>query len=163
MLIGKILGAHGIQGNAKMVSYAASLEIFDNGSTVALHFPDGRREARVVNWVKPHGRAALISFDGADSRESAEALTGCELYIERSRLPRLEEGEFYWFELIGLDVFAVDGAYIGRLDAVMPTGSNDVYVVTHRGREILVPALEKVVVAVDLEKNRMQVDLPEGL
>jgi len=79
----------------------------------------------------------------------------------------LEAGTYYWSDLIGLSVFSKDEDYIGRLTAILPTGSNDVYVVANvvqgHKKEVLIPALESVVVDIDLEKRVMHVDLPEGL
>jgi 16S rRNA processing protein RimM len=87
--------------------------------------------------------------------------------IAKSQLPELEAGTYYWSDLIGLSVFSKDDVYIGCLTAILPTGSNDVYVVENTGpggrHEILIPALQSVVLDIDLEKRVMHVDLPEGL
>ena len=161
--IGKIVGAHGIKGNIKIISFAESLEIFEKGCYIALRGPDGSQKDSAVNWIKPHGRKALLSLKGISSRNQVEELMGWELYIEKDRLPKLEPGIYYWSELIGIDVVTTDGGYIGKIDSIIQTGSNDVYVVKHQEHETLIPALEKVVIAIDLDKKEMQVDLPEGL
>ena len=163
MLIGKIVGLHGTKGNCKIRSYAESLSVFQSDSVVFVATSDGRQKPFVINWLKPHAKAALISLKGVDTRAQAEALIGCELFIEKSRLPDPEEGTYYWFDLIGLDVFDVDQKYLGRLESIIQTGSNDVYVVKENDREILIPALESVVQNIDLKNRRMQVDLPAGL
>ena len=163
VLIGKIVGAHGIKGNIKIISFAESLEIFEKGCSIALRSPDGSRKKSTINWIKPHGRTALLSLEGITNRDHVEALIGWELYIDKDRLPQLEPGVYYWAELIGLDVVTIDGDYIGKIDSIIQTGSNDVYVVKHQKQETLIPALEKVVIAIDLVKKEMQVDLPEGL
>ena len=163
MLIGQISGVHGIKGNFKLRSYAESLSVFQPDSVVVVVTSDGRQKPYEINWVKPHAKAALISFKGVDTRDQAEALIGCQLFIEKSRLPEPEEGSYYWFDLIGLDVFDVDQKYLGRLESIFETGSNDVYVVKEGDEEILIPALESVVQKIDLKNRRMQVDLPEGL
>lgn len=163
MLIGKIVGVHGIKGNCKIRSYAESLSVFQSDSVVIVATSDGRQKPYEINWVKPHAKAALISFKGVDTRDQAEAFIGCELFIEKNRLPDPEEGSYYWFDLIGLDVFDDDQKYLGRLESIIQTGSNDVYVVKEDDTEILVPALESVVQKIDLKNRRMQVDLPEGL
>ena len=163
VLIGKIVGAHGTHGNLKIVSFAESLEIFEAGSAAVLVDARGRRNSFVINWVKPHGRTALVSLEGIGSRDMAETLIGCEMHIHKARLPELEPGTYYWMELIGLDVVTTAGDYVGKIDSIIQTGSNDVYVVRDQQQEVLVPALEKVVVSVDLDKRQMRVDLPEGL
>ncbi len=161
--MGQIVGVHGIKGNCKIRSYAESLSVFQSDSVVIVTTSDGRQKPYEINWAKPHAKAALISFKGVDTRDQAEALIGCELFIEKSRLPDPEEGSYYWFDLIGLDVFDDDQKYLGRLESIIQTGSNDVYVVKEDGTEILIPALESVVQKIDLKNRRMQVDLPEGL
>lgn len=163
VLIGKVVGAHGIRGNIKIVSFAETLEIFETGAAILLRDPAGLLKQYKIGWIKAHGRGTLMSLDGIKSREDVEALIGCELFIEKEALPPLEPGVFYWMELIGLDVVTTEGTYLGKIDSIMQTGSNDVYVVKHHEHETLIPALEDVVIAVDLEKKEMQVELPEGL
>ena len=163
MLIGQIVGVHGIKGNCKIRSYAESLSVFQSDSVVIVATSDGRQRPYEINWVKPHAKAALVSLKGVDTRNQAEALIGCELFIEKNRLPDPEEGSYYWFDLIGLDVFENDQKYLGRLESIIQTGSNDVYVVKKDNTEVLIPALESVVQKIDLKNRRMQVDLPEGL
>ena len=163
MLIGQIVGVHGIKGNCKFRSYAESLSVFQSDGVVLVATSDGRQKPYEINWVKPHAKTALISFNGVDTRDQAEALIGCELFIEKSRLPDPEDGSYYWFDLIGLEVFDIDQKYLGRLESIIETGSNDVYVVIEGDTEILIPALESVVQNIDLKNGRMQVDLPEGL
>ena len=116
-----------------------------------------------IRDFQAHRNTYRIAFEGIDDRESAYALMDADLYIERSELPDLEEGAWYRRDLIGLDVFGVDGAYIGRIESIFGTGSNDVLVVEKEGAETLVPAIKSVVVDVDLAAGRMTVDLPEGL
>jgi len=163
VLIGKIVGVHGIKGNIKIVSFAESLALFEEGSAILLCSPDGLQQERTINWVKPHGRGALLSLEGVTSRDLVTELIGCELYVGRDRLPELEPGVYYWLDLIGLAVVTAEGNYLGKIESIIQTGSNDVYVVRHHEQETLVPALNNVVVAIDLDKKEMRVDLPEGL
>jgi len=90
-------------------------------------------------------------------------LIGAELFIPQTELPELDEDTYYWFELIGIEVYTTRGDYLGRITSIFPTGSNDVYVVKDNKQEMLIPALESVVLDIDLDLKRMQVDLPEGL
>ncbi len=153
MLIGQIVGVHGIKGNCKFRSYAESLSVFQSDGVVLVATSDGRQKHYEINWVKPHAKTALISLKGVDTRDQAEALIGCELFIEKSRLPDPEEGSYYWFDLIGLEVFDIDQKYLGRLESIIETGSTDVYVVKEGDMEILIPALESVVQNIDLKKK----------
>ena len=165
--IGKIIGAHGIKGNLKIHSYAESLSPFEAGTRICVKNARGWKKNYHVKWVKPHSKGILLAFRGVDDRTLAETLIGSELFIDRGTLPELEAGTYYWSDLIGLSVFSKEEDYIGRIKAVLPTGSNDVYVVENVGNdhkeEVLIPALQSVVLDVDLEKQVMIVDLPEGL
>ena len=161
--IGKIVGAHGVRGIVKVYSYAESPSVFDPDSPIFFAHPEGWEKTYEIRWVKPHKRVLLLSLKGVDSREAANALAGGEFLIERAALPELEEDTYYWSDLVGLSVFTTDETYLGQVTAIIPTGSNDVYVVKEKTRETLIPALESVVTHVDLEKRIMLVDLPEGL
>jgi 16S rRNA processing protein RimM len=83
--------------------------------------------------------------------------------IEKAKLPALEAGVYYWNDLIGLKVFTTEDQYLGRLESIIETGANDVYVVKGDAREILIPALKSVVHTIDIDAKIMRVELPDGL
>lgn len=162
-LMGEIVGVHGLRGALKIRSYADSPMLFEAGLKFYLESPEGHVQSRSVDWAKPHGKGVLMTIAGVADRETAMTLVGSRLLLDRSLLPDLEEGTYYWFELIGLSVYTAQGRYLGKLETIMPTGSNDVYVVRDGEAEILVPALTSVVQVIDTDQRRMEVDLPEGL
>jgi 16S rRNA processing protein RimM len=165
--VGKIVGTHGVKGNLKVHSYAESVSVFKPDSLIlAVHA--GKIEKHfAIKWAKPHGKSILLSFKGIEDREKAKTLIGAKLFIERAALPELEEGVYYWVDIIGLSVFTTDNQYIGHVESVMPTGSNDVYIVKNNTKEdsteVMIPAIESVVLEIDFENKTMRVALPEGL
>ena len=163
MLIGKIVGAHGLEGTNKIQSYAESLEIFKSGGTLLVRSPEGSENRYEIDWIKSHSRGALLTLKGVTDRDQAKSLIGSELYIAKAELPELEAGTYYWFDLIGVNVYTSDDRYLGRLDSIIETGANDVYVVKDGDKEILVPAIESVVQSIDIESKIMRVELPDGL
>jgi 16S rRNA processing protein RimM len=163
VLIGEIVGVHGIKGANKLRSYAQSLSLFKPGGAIAVRHRGGQEEDLEIKWVKAHTGNALISFEGITGRGQAESLTGAELFVSKDQLPELEKDSYFWFDLIGMAVFTTKDEYLGRLESIIETGSNDVYVVQDGKKEVLIPALESVVIDVDIEAKRMQVELPEGL
>ena len=163
VLIGKIVGTHGVKGTCKIRSYAESLTVFEPGEALLVRRPDGSENSYEIISVKPHSRGALLTLKNIVNREQAKALAGTELYIDRAKLPELDDGTYYWFDLIGLNVYTTEDRYIGCLESIIETGANDVYVVKKDDREILIPALKSVVRAIDTEKKIMQVELPDGL
>ena len=163
MLIGKIVGVHGLKGTNKFKSYAESLSVFYPGQSVLIRDNRNRETSVELDWIKSHTGTPLISFKGVTDRDRAEAFIGAELFIPETELPELDEDTYYWFELIGIEVYNTQEDYLGRITSIFPTGSNDVYVVKNKTKEMLIPALESVVIDIDLELKRMRVDLPEGL
>ena len=163
MLIGKIIGIHGIKGTNKLCSYAESLSVFSPGRSILVRDLRGREAIYEIHWVKPHTGTPLVSFKEITNRDQAKTLIGAELLIPQSELPDLDENTYYWYDLIGIEVVTMTGEFLGRIESIIETGSNDVYVVKSNEKEVLIPALESVVLEIDLEHKRMQVDLPEGL
>lgn len=163
VLIGEIVGIHGIKGTNKLRSYAESLSVFEPGKSILLRDRHGQEARYEISWVKPHTRTPLLSFKGVMNRDQAETLVGSELFIPETDLPQLDENTYYWHDLIGIAVYTDAEEFLGRLESIIETGSNDVYVVKKDKKEILIPALESVVLEIDLENKRMHVDLPEGL
>ncbi|MBU4185468.1 MAG: ribosome maturation factor RimM [Proteobacteria bacterium] len=163
LLIAKIVGTHGIEGTFRVYSYAESLSVFKPDSSILIRDTRGYEEIHVVNWAKPHKQIILLSLKGITNISQAEPLIGSELFISESDLPKLEDETYYWFNIIGLSVFTIDDKYIGRIESIIPTGSNDVFVVKDGDKEILIPGLESVVLSIDLNKKIMRVDLPDGL
>lgn len=160
-------GAHGIRGGLKIHSYAESIELYRIGEGIMLTLPGGAVCTMTVEWVKRHGRGLLMGLESVDDRNQAESLTGSSLFVDKSRLPALEADTYYWSELEGLDVFDAAGSLLGRLDRVIPTPGNDVYVIKGKdgdgSREILIPAVGDVILSIDIERKTMVVDPPEGL
>ena len=165
--VGKIVGTHALKGALRVYCDAEPESVFVVGRQVLLKATDGTWRQAVIKWSRPHKRVWLVCLDGIDHIDKAEPLVGCEIFIDRVYLPPLEEGTYYWQDLMGLSVTTVEGELLGRIDGIIPTGANDVYVIAsgqgRKRREILIPAIESVVRVVDLDSRTMQVALPEGL
>ena len=113
-----------------------------------------------TSWQK--GKA-IIKLEGIDSVEQAEELRGKTLEIHRRQLETLPEGQYYHFQLIGLEVWTTEGKRLGKVIRVLSAPSNDNYVVSGEKGEILIPAIEDVVKSVDLESGRITIEAIEGL
>lgn len=163
LLIGKIIGPHGIRGNLKVMTYSESHNLFARNRKLLRRQAGGSENHLTVLWAKPHQRGILMAVREITDREGAEAAVGAELYINRNDLPETEAGTYYWADLMTVAVYTVNGDFLGRIEEIFPTGSNDVYVTRNGDRETLIPALQSVIVDVDLEARMMTVDLPEGL
>ena len=161
--IGKITGVHGLDGNVKVFSHSGFSSTYTPERRLIVKKDDeDRANNYIIDWARPYKKGILLKFKGLD-RSAAEAIVGAGLYIERSALPDLEADTYYWFELIGLDVYSPAQEHIGVVTSIIPTGSNDVYVVRKGAEEILIPAIASVIQDIDPEKGTMIVCLPEGL
>lgn len=163
ILIGKIVGAHSLKGAFKVRSYVESLSVYKPGRLIRVSNTKGQTETYTIKWAKPHTGNILLFFEEITNRTIAETLIGSELFIDKSILPELNNGSYYWSDIIGLSVYSIDGNYMGRVESIISTGSNDVYVVKNGDKEILVPGIESVVLEINLKQKMMRVDLPEGL
>ena len=167
--IGKVARAHGVRGALKLLPYGETLGEMKAGEKLVSIEGETHRQLTIVSLrpktVTPAGAwtETIAQFEEVESREQAEALTGKDLFIPRDRLPELPSGEYYHFQLIGLSVETKEGNPLVTLGAVLETGGNDVYVVENEGKELLIPAIEDVVIEVDLLNGKLVVDLPEGL
>lgn len=162
--VGKIVRAHGVRGAVKVFAYGETLRGLSPGAELSVRHPSGRPASKLTMVeVKPQGRHLLIRFEGILGMEPAQDLAGADLLITEDRLPPLDEGEFYHYQLIGLDVITTQGKPVGTIRSIMETGSHDVYVVGRQGGEALIPAVEEIIREIDLKERRMVIDPPEGL
>ncbi|MBI5062736.1 MAG: 16S rRNA processing protein RimM [Desulfatitalea sp.] len=165
--IGKIIGAHGIGGAVRVYSYAESPECFARHSALVLMDAQGNVQPCEIVWSQAHKQVVRLALEGITHREQAEAMKGWGVFIAKKDLPPLEADTYYWSDLIGMAVYTTEGECLGQVEQIIPTGANDVYVVKtppgHAVEEILLPAIESVIIEIDVPGRRMQVQLPEGL
>ncbi len=167
--VARIIGAHGREGEIRVKVTSDVPGRFDEGETLLVSqdgvTSDGQT-CRIANSRSTGSKGndvLIISLRGFRDRDQALTLAGYWLCIAQSEVPLPEEGEYFHYQLIGLKVRTVDGEDLGELAEILETGSNDVYVVSGNGRDVLVPALSRVVREIDIDAGLMVVDLPEGL
>lgn len=156
--VGAIAGAFGVQGEVRLKSFCAVPE--DLGAYGPLYSADGTRSFKLkLSKYVSGGLAGRIK--GVEDRDAAEALKGTELHVEKSRLPRLPDDEFYHADLIGLEVRDTAGTLLGEVRAVHNHGAGDILEVTGPGGALLLPFTLAVVPTVDLQARRIVADPPE--
>lgn len=161
--VGRIVKTHGLGGRMRVISYLESDTILK--SVEEVYVGPGKRETNLkkVKNIKINKKHFLLELEGVEDVDAASALVGCQVLIPSDKLERLSEGEYYWRDIIGLEVVTEDGEILGRIENVFSTGSNDVYVCTGGEREILLPAIADVIRKIDIKNGRMVVRLLEGL
>ena len=158
ILIAKLTKLHGIKGMLKLASFAESIDTFYDLDWIYLKKSDGSFMKEQIETISPHKTGALVSFTSVKGIEDAQKMVGHELYIEKEYLEDLPEGEYYRHELIGLEVITNEGIHIGTIEDMLPTGSNDVFVVRDEGRENLIPATKEVIRDIDIAKGEMIIE-----
>lgn len=155
--VGKISGVFGVKGWVKVFSYTDPRENILDYSPWLLNKVPESREVRVLEG-KVQGKTIVAHLQGIDDRNAAAMLAGCSISIARSQLPKAGEGEYYWTDLVGLQVVTQNGVDLGRVDYLIATGANDVLVV-QGDRERLIPFLQgQTIIEIDLQGGRMMVD-----
>ncbi|HTG83129.1 MAG TPA: ribosome maturation factor RimM [Geobacteraceae bacterium] len=163
VLLGKVVATHGVRGQLRVFLFSGDLSSIAGLDSVILKAPNGEMETFEVAATAHHGKKFLLTLKKYDNVNQVLHLVGRELYVEQEQLPDLPEGEYYWRDLVGLRVVTEQGEVLGTLTEIIATGSNDVYVVQGKEREYLIPALEEVVLEVNLDDGVMTVSPPEGL
>ncbi len=118
-------------------------------------------ESKTVELVDGHrqGKLVVALLDGIADRDQAMALAGWKIFIRREQLPVLSQNEYYWTDLIGLEVKNMQGQNLGEVSSLMETGANDVLVVNDEATERLIPFLQQqTVIKVDLTEGLIVVD-----
>lgn len=164
--VGRIKGPHGIKGEVKILSLTDFPSRFKPGLVLYISPPLGQLQWLTIESIKPKAKDIIIKFENIDTREQAESLKGRLIEVSVDELEDLPEGEYWQFQIIGLEVYTIDKVYLGRISDILQTGANDVYVVKPAESEkeqILIPAVKQVVKKVDLEKGVLIVEPMPGL
>ncbi len=158
LVAGRLHRTHGVKGEIEFEAVTDFPGRIRKGLTVYLG--DEHRPLKIVDR-RPKGQQLLLTFEGYENREEAAQLRNQWVYTHSAGLPDLPEGEYYHHQLIGMRVVGPDNQELGRLEEILETGANDVYVVlTLEGKELLIPAVEDVIVNVDLGQGVMVVKPP---
>jgi len=155
--IGLIVGAHGLRGDLK-IKLLAPESCFQTDTPVLI----GDSE-RTIQRFHAGANPELLKLSGVDDRETAQDLRGSYLQVREDTLDALPEGQYYRFQLIGLDVRSTDGRELGHIVGVLATGANDAYEIEGPLGPFLIPGIAEVVTKIDLAARTMTIDPLPGL
>jgi len=158
--IGKIVKTSGLKGRLKVLSYCESAETLETLENAFIGEDSEHVSSFSVRVTGIKRGSFSIDLEGVESVKAAGELIGRYIFVPSENLP---DGEYYWKDIIGLDIVTEDGLKLGRITAILPTGSSDVYACSGSEGEIFIPAFDDVVKKIDIEKGIMVVKLPEGL
>lgn len=162
LLVGKVIGPHGLGGLLRICSYSGSEVSFLEAGTVFLESVLGEINEYAVTSLRPHKNAFLMKLEGLSSRDEVEKYKGAGILISKEAITRGED-EYFWNELLGLKVYLDTGQYLGVVSQIISTKANDIYVVKEGNKETCVPAVYEVVKEIDVENEKMIISPMEGL
>ena len=162
ILLGHIVGAHGIRGEVMIRSYAETPE--DVGAYGLLSDAAGKRTYEIVT-AKAGTKGVIARIKDVDDRTAAEALKGVDLYVDRAALPEPDDGEVYQADLVGMRAVTPEGADIGVVVGIANYGAGDILEIKRAGisETELVPYIDAFVRAVDTEARRIVIVMPTYL
>ncbi|MCL0318362.1 ribosome maturation factor RimM [Apilactobacillus xinyiensis] len=165
--IGKIVNTQGLNGEVRVNSVTDFPEKrFKIGNVVYAFLNDGSSEKLEIDGVRKHKNFILLHFKGKPSINDIEYLKPSQLKISENELSTddLKPGEYYYHQIIGLDVYDLDNNHLGQIKDIMSLGPNDVWVVGRENKkDLLLPKIDQVIKKVDLDNNQIIVELMEGL
>lgn len=162
--VGKIVNTHGIRGEVRVIRITDFDERFEVGSKLWIRTNEGKLLHAEVESHRKHKNFDLVAFKGWNNINDVEHLKGSMLMVNKDDLGELEDDEFYYFQIIGLEVYTVSDEYIGKIKEILSPGANDVWVVKAKsGKEYLIPYIDDVVKEVNLEAGRTVIEPMEGL
>lgn len=154
--MGHVTAPYGVQGWIKVHPYTETDRALTGYATWWLG-KNGAYTAYAVEEAKVHGGEVVAKLPGIDDRDAAFSLRGMEVAIPRAELPKAGRNEYYWTDLIGLNVVNTEGVAFGSVKSILATGANDVLVV-NGDQERLIPFLKHVIHKVDLERGTIEVE-----
>jgi 16S rRNA processing protein RimM len=165
VVIGQVRRPHGIRGEVRVEILTDYPERIGQHDYLYLAHPETPDDVERygLESVRPHKGILLVKLVECDDRDTAEELRGMLVQVPLEDAVPLEEGEYYHFQLEGMDVETETGEWLGRVGEVLRGGAHDVYLVRGPRGEILLPAVEDVILELDLEARKMIVHLLPGM
>lgn len=160
--MGKIVATHGVKGQLRVVPYSGMADNLLLCKSLLVRDAKGEIAQFAVSSAAIHSKKLLVSLQGFSGINQVLHFVGSEILLYKEQLSPPEDGEYYWFDLVGMKVVTTDGIDLGTLESIIETGSNDVYVAVANGREYLIPALADTV-SIDIQAKLMTVTPFEGL
>lgn len=161
--IAKIVKPRGLRGEVVADVLTDFPERFEGLQKVVVVSADGTRADLKIEDFWFQKDRVVLRFSGYDTVDKAQALRGVEVCIPESDAAKLDEGEFFDWQLEGCTVETIDGDTIGTVRELMRTGGTEILVVENGASEYLIPFAESICTEVDIEGKKILVDPPEGL
>ncbi|HUU50931.1 MAG TPA: ribosome maturation factor RimM [Nitrospinota bacterium] len=156
--IGKVVKTQGNKGDLRVLPYLNYPEHFKELDFVFIK----DKKLKVLN-IKSHKQFIILKLEGCDSIDRGREFIDYSIKIPKDKLKTLPSDQFYWHDIEGLTVFDEDGHLYGKIEEIIPTGSNDIFVVRNKDKETLIPAIKDVIKDINLAKKKVIIHLINGL
>ena len=168
LVVGRLRRPHSLDGSMLMevlTDFPERLQPAHSNTEKKLVYVGEEHIEMHISKLRWHNQAFIVNFDGMNHRDQVDGLRNKLVYTQTSDLPDLPEGEYYHHQLLGLSIIEKDtGIEIGKLREILETGANDVYIIdTPEDKDILLPAIESVILEVNLDERRIFVCSQEWL
>lgn len=160
--LGHTLKTHGLKGAVSVAFDLANPLDYIKSDTLFLDTETGL-VPYFIETINANQGKAFIKFEDVETVESAKKLINLDMYIPLSDLPELEEGEFYYHEIIGFSILDEEKGKIGQVEEVIDLKSHAIMRTIHQGKEVLIPMHENVLLGADMEAKQLNITLPDGL
>ncbi len=164
ILVGRVVKPHGLKGEVKIIPFSGDPFNFSLFTDLLLVAPDNQDEALYrVSHSRVQKKTAIVALDEIQNRNESELLAGYEVWARIDELPDLAEDEYYWHDLKGMQVALENGRQLGVVTNLLAGGAHDILVITGKGREYMIPAVNEFIIKIDYEAGKVVVDPPPGL
>jgi len=163
IIIGKVVSTQGNKGEVNVLPLTDSTDRFKKLASV---FLKNNRGQTIINIEKMRIQKdmVILKLEDIENIEEAKTIVGSFLEVERKNAVKLPKDTYFIFEIIGLEVYTEDNLFLGKVENVINTGSNDIYIVKDiNNKELFIPAIREVVKNINLEKKRITINMVDGL
>ena len=158
LIVGKISRPWGTRGQVKIEILTDFPQRFRPGVLLFIG-----SHSYLCEHVTHPPKSLILKLQGVETVEDAMLLRGAILEVPTTEAEPLPEGAYYYYQILGLDVYTANGENLGQIADILATGSNDVYVVQGPRGEVLVPAIPEVIITLDLLAKRITIEPMLGL
>ena len=163
IVIGKVVSAQGNKGEVNVLPLTDSIDRFNNLDNVFLRNKNSQTILNVEK-IRIRKNIVILKLKDIENIQEAKMIVGSILEVERKNAVKLSKDTYFTFEIIGLEVYTENNIFLGKVENIISTGSNDVYVVKRKDKEeLFIPAIHDVVKNINLEKKRITINMVDGL
>ena len=162
VVVGVVIKPVGLKGELKIKPLTDNPDRYVPGGKIWLSPPEGGTAPFIIKAISEHKGNLKLLLGGIGSVEEAVFYRGQEVFVPEDEVPELPDGEYYHYQINGLEVYTHGGRLLGRVEDILPAGEKDVYVVRGAGREYLIPVNEGTVKDIDVKGGRITLYPMEG-